>query len=235
MPASCQCNFDTPQQQSQSSATSQSDAGIDEDEEYKRLDPVQEQKFYTECPTLFINDFLELDVREPPIGGANPNSCVVVAPGENKTPSNILKATHWGLQSFPCLQLEGKDGLHPERHTNLSMQQYFQQRLLNVDRRFANNPSYAFVAFACNELNTLEGKIISFMCGKKSTSSTGGTKYSLGDLYIVLDKSPGTPNIFKQKRFELIARLENISSFVLFFTLSCGEKRYNENFSFSER
>ena len=112
------------------------------------------------------------------------------------------------------------------------MQQYFQQRLLNVDRRFANNPSYAFAAFACNELNTLENNIIlSFMRDRKSTSSTGGIKYSLEDPYTVLDKSPGTPNFFKQKRFELIARLENLGPFVLFFTLSCGEKRYNENFT----
>ena len=34
----------------------------------------------------------------------------------------------------------------------------------------------------------------------------------------------------KTKKCELISRLENIGPFHLFFTLSCGEKRYNENF-----
>ena len=35
----------------------------------------------------------------------------------------------------------------------------------------------------------------------------------------------------RTKKYELIARLENLGPFNLFFTLSCGEKRYNENFT----
>ena len=53
----------------------------------------------------------------------------------------------------------------------------------------------------------------------------------LADPYRVLEKSPGTPIYMRTKKFELIARLENLGPFNLFFTLSCGEKRYNENFT----
>ena len=35
----------------------------------------------------------------------------------------------------------------------------------------------------------------------------------------------------RKKRYELIAKMENLGPFNLFFTLSCGEKRYNENFT----
>ena len=69
------------------------------------------------------------------------------------------------------------------------------------------------------------------MRGKKSTSATGRTKYSLEDPYSVLENSPGTPVFFKKKHYELIAKMENLGPFNLFFTLSCGEKRYNENFT----
>ena len=47
----------------------------------------------------------------------------------------------------------------------------------------------------------------------------------------MLENSPGTPVFFKKKRYELIAKMENLGPFNLFFTLSCGQKRYNENFT----
>ena len=142
------------------------------------------------------------------------------------------KIPNWDLKSFPCLYPDGKNGLHQKRDVDLSMQACLQQRLLNVDGRFARHPTFAFAAFAANELNTLERNInISFMRGKKSTSTTGRTKYSLEDPYSVLENSPGTPVFFKKKRYELIAKMENLGLFHLFFTLSCGEKRYNENFT----
>ena len=177
---------------------------------------------------MFVNDFPEVDVRDP----HDPKIPVVVAPGEGKIPSNILKETNWDLKSFPCLYPDGKNGLHQKRDVDLSMQACLQQRLLNVDGRFARQLTFAYAAFAGNELNTLDRNInISFMRGKKSTSTTGRTKYSLEDPYSVLENSPGTPVFFKKKRYELIAKMENLGLFHLFFTLSCGEKRYNENFT----
>ena len=198
------------------------------DDQFMNLDPVRRQQFQNERATMFVNDFPEVDVRDP----HGPNIPVVVAPGEGKIPTNILKETNWDLKSFPCLYPDGKNGLHQKRDVDLSMQSCLQQRLLNVDGRFAKHPTFVFAAFAANELNTLERNInISFMRGKKSTSATGRTKYSIEDPYSVLENSPGTPVFFKKKRYELIAKMENLGPFNLFFTLSCGEKRYNENFT----
>ena len=85
-----------------------------------------------------------------------------------------------------------------------------------------------FGAFACNEKNQLERNIgISFMRGTKSESWA----YSLKDPYSVLDNMPGTPRYWQKKKYDLIARIENLDPFNLFFTLSCGEKRMNEYFT----
>ena len=55
--------------------------------------------------------------------------------------------------------------------------------------------------------------------------------YSLDDPYSVLDNSPGTPRYWQKKKYELIARLENLGPFTFFSTLSCADKRWNENFT----
>jgi hypothetical protein len=40
-----------------------------------------------------------------------------------------------------------------------------------------------------------------------------------------------TPKYWQKVKFDMIAKLENIGPFHLFFTLSCGDSRYGENFS----
>ena len=69
------------------------------------------------------------------------------------------------------------------------------------------------------------------MRGKKQTTNSGNSMYSLDDPYSVLDNSPGTPRYWQKKKYELIARLENLGPFTFCFTLSCADKRWNENFT----
>ena len=52
---------------------------------------------------------------------------------------------------------------------------------------------------------------------------------SLEDAFDVFKKIPGTPNFWKTRRFELIAKLEQLGPFQFFFTLSCADKRWEEN------
>ena len=137
-----------------------------------------------------------------------------VAPGEGKKPTDILKEEDWDLKSFPGLHPEGENGLFQKRKVRLTDQQYFRQRILNVDKRFANTASYVFAAFAYIEKKQLDRNInISFMRGKKKQSNTGNSVYSLDDPYSVLDNSPGTPKYWQRKKYELIARLENLGPF----------------------
>ena len=55
--------------------------------------------------------------------------------------------------------------------------------------------------------------------------------YSLEDPYSVLDNVKNTPRYWQKTRFELNAKLENLGPFSFFFTLSCADTRWPENFT----
>ena len=68
------------------------------------------------------------------------------------------------------------------------------------------------------------------MRGKKSTNVEGGTAYELEDAFTVFDGIRNTPKYWQKVKYDMIAKLENNGPFHLFFTLSCGDCRYDENF-----
>ena len=72
---------------------------------------------------------------------------------------------------------------------------------------------------------------ISFCRGKAKKDVNGDTVYTLEDPYSVLDNIKNTPKYWQKTRYELLARLENLGPFTYFFTLSCGDLRWPENFS----
>ena len=72
---------------------------------------------------------------------------------------------------------------------------------------------------------------IAFTRGKATKTEDGGTMYRLHDPSTVLDNIKGTPRYFRKKKNEFIAKLENIGPFQFFFTLSCADARYEENFT----
>ena len=147
-----------------------------------------------------MKDFPELDVVEKE--NANQNECHSVAPGEGKRPTNILNEHDWDVKSFPCLHPDAKMGLYEDRDKKITDQKYFEQKILNIDKRFANTPAYVFAAYAYIEKKILDRNVnISFMRGKPKGTRNGRTTYSLEDPYSVLDSSPGTPRYWQKKKF----------------------------------
>ena len=67
--------------------------------------------------------------------------------------------------------------------------------------------------------------------GKKITNEAGGQSYELDDGYRVLEEMKNTPKYWKKAKYEMIARLDNLGPFQLFFTLSCADMRWSENFA----
>ena len=55
--------------------------------------------------------------------------------------------------------------------------------------------------------------------------------YVLEDGYRVLEDIKNTPRYWKKAKYEMIARLDNLGPFHLFFTLSCADMRWDENFA----
>ena len=66
--------------------------------------------------------------------------------------------------------------------------------------------------------------------GKEVTNEMGEKAYMLDDGYRVLDDIKNTPRYWKKAKHEMIAKLDNLGPFHLFFTLSCADMRWDENF-----
>ena len=153
------------------------------------------------------------------------------APAEGNKPINLLNERDWDIKSWPFLHPNGHFGLHHKRKVKLTDQQYFSQRILNKDNRFSSSPGYVFSSAAYIEQKQLASKAnISFMRGQK-TSQNGIAEYDLEDAFSVFDGIRNTPKYWQKVKYDMIAKLENIGPFHIFFTLSCGDKRYDENFS----
>ena len=67
--------------------------------------------------------------------------------------------------------------------------------------------------------------------GKEVIGESGDKAYVLEDGYRVLDNIKNTPRYWKQAKYEMIAKLDNLGPFQLFFTLSCADMRWDENFA----
>ena len=75
------------------------------------------------------------------------NQIYQCAPGENNIPNYILLDNDFEVLAFPDLFPYGSGGYHStNRKVKLPISKYFQQCLLNVDGRFAQNIEYLFCA-----------------------------------------------------------------------------------------
>ena len=138
----------------------------------------------------------------------------------------------WDIKSWPALHPDGKYGLHHKRRKKLSDQQYLGQRILNSDLRFSKSPGFIFAAAAYIEQKQLTSKAnISFMRGRKTVSKEGMQQYELDDAFTTFEGVKHTPKYWQKVKYDMIAKLENLGPFHLFFTLSCGDTRCEEKFS----
>ena len=94
------------------------------------------------------------------------------APGEGKTPENILQTKNWDTQAFPMKHPDGKNGIDQERNTMLTDQYYFVQRLRNADSRFSEDPAYYFSAASYLEKKQLQSNIKNHSCEEKKSHQT---------------------------------------------------------------
>ena len=200
---------------------------VNDTEDDKQNDPARKFQFDYDKSVCMIDKFPEAAVSENQEG-----KLCSFAPGEGKIPENILMTNDWDIDAFPMKHPDGKNGLHQQRDRKLTDQYYFVQRLRNKDQRFSTDPAYVFAAAAYLEKNQLQRNInVSFQRGKQSVSPSGQKTYSLDDGFSVFDKIKNTPAYWKTAKYEMLAKLENLGPFQFFFTLSCADSRWNENFS----
>jgi len=197
-----------------------------ETEEFLTNDSVAKFQFDYDSNTCFTNNVPEIGISE------TTDQCLSVAPGEGKVPNKILQDKDWDMRAFPVSDPTGENSLNCQRNVKLSVQQFFQQRIFNINRRFASCPSFVFAEVQYLENKQITGNInITFNRGKATKTDDGGTVYTLHDPCSVLDNIKGTPRYFRKKKNEFIAKLENHGPFQIFFTLSCADTRFEENFT----
>ena len=177
---------------------------IDEDENeldvFLQKDSVAKFQFDYNRNTCFNNDIPEISIQE---------ETIKVAPGEGKIPKDILQDNDWDMRAFPALDPEGNNSLNCKRDVKLSAQDFFHQRILNVNARFAKCSSFVFAAVQYIENKQLTGNInISFQRGKATPREDGGLSYTLDDPCSVLDNIKNTPRFLKKNKNELETILE---------------------------
>ena len=219
-------NTDEESQAENYENTEQSDGSEAEEEEYRTKDPVKKWQFEYNRSTCFSHNYPEINYKE------DMSQEFSVAPGEGKLPTSLMEEMDWDIKSFPCLHPDGKNTLQSDRLIKLGEQEYFTQRILNKDTRFAENAAYIFAAIAFIENKQIQrNQGISFIRGKSKVQDDGSHTYTLDDPCSVLDNIKNTPRYWQKARYELIARLENLGVFTYFFTLSCADLRWPENFT----
>ena len=192
--------------------------------EYLKKDPVRKYQFEDYNKSLCMSNMY------PEVA---PENSVIVAPGEGQVPKNVLYDTDWDIKAFPHLNSpDGKYGLHHERARKLTNQYYFIQRICNKNSKFARSPAYVYAAVAHTELKQIQRNInVSYSRGKEVTSKDGITTLKLDDPYAVLDDIKQTPRYWRKAKYEMFAKLDNFGPFHFFFTLSCADLRWDENFA----
>ena len=62
------------------------------------------------------------------------------------------------------------------------------------------------------------------------TDESGNKSLKIEDPYSVLEDIKQTPRYWRKAKYEMLARLDNLGPFHFFFTLSCADLRWDENF-----
>ena len=183
---------------------------VEQEEEDIQNDPVRRQHFnYNEYSAL-VNGHPDIFLDSE----GNQVADLDFAPGEGKKPANFLYQKHWDIKSWATLLPDGKFGLNHERKVKLTNQNYFQQRILNVDDRFAKTPGYVFGAMSFVEAERLRNNAnLTGMKGTRNLGPEGHVSYQLKDPCSVFEKVPGTPKYWQRTKYDMIAKLENIGPF----------------------
>ena len=156
---------------------------------------------------------------------------ITIAPGEGQKPKGILTDLNWDVKAFPHLHNpDGSNGKDEKRKVKLTDQWYFIQRLINKEMRFSQSPDYLYSAVAYLEQKQICNNIALVGVRGKEVHGTDGQKcFQLEDEYRVLENMKNTPKYWQKMKYEILAKIDNLGAFQLFFTLSCADQRWSAN------
>ena len=171
------------------------------------------------------------------------NQIYQCAPGENNIPKYILLDNDLEVLVFPDLFPYGSGGFHSaNRKVKLLIRKYFQQCLLNVDSRFAQNIEYLFLCTVYSRhITNREWCYLAIMLSQGRT--LGGHKITAGQLwnqaaleqlvrneqaYKFLKNVRGSPAYWQDQFYDVLAMLWTLSIPTWFLTLSAADLHWPE-------
>ena len=111
-----------------------------------------------------------------------------------RTPESRLLDPEWDKKTHPWLDPTGEHNLNKDRRVNLSNIMFFDQRIRNINKRFANCLSFVYAAVSFIELKQMTDKIsISVQRGKRRKRQDGTVEYKVDDGFQVFDNVKNTP------------------------------------------
>ena len=144
-----------------------------------------------------------------------------------------MREIDFDTKSFPTKHPSGQFGLDHPREEKITKQVYFRTRLFHYTGIFAHDHDYILMAQSYVERAAIEGQInISAQRGVMKTLPDGTKEMKLSDDFNIFKTVPGTPRYWQGKRNNLLAVMNSLGPFHLFFTFSCAEKRWPEVISY---
>ena len=192
---------------------------LEDEENYRKNDPVKKFQLIRDETVALIDNCPDIDET-------------IVAPGEGSKPVSPLYVSDWDKKGFPQLvNPDGSGGFDDERPYKIRPQDFYRQRLLNKERRFAKTPTYLYSVVSYLEARRMSSNIAMVGRRGKETKIGDQIEYKLEDAYQVTANVPNGPGYQRKLKQDILAKLDNLGPFQIFFTLSCADLRWDPIFS----
>ena len=169
----------------------------------------------------------------------NPESfkeIICVAPAEGEKPLNIMTDSNFEAMSNPDKFPFCNGTFRSERPKKLTYRKYFNQRLLDVDGRFARDLDYLFVAQYIVEAKQVLDDGNNFAWRQKPSRQFTAAQVrdqTLLSQYVRKDKAysfmkniRGSPPYYQRTFYDLLAMIRQVGTPTWFFTLSAADLKW---------
>ena len=169
------------------------------------------------------------------------NKTLACAPGEKHKPIPLLTDRFFEEMSFPDKFADGKNGLLAERDKNIHTKRYFNQRLLDIDGRFARSTEYLLSAQYATECKQVHGNISHYIFRRAKAQSADGKRFKALDVknmkslsefiktdqaYKLFKNVRGSPAYFQNLYYDILAMMSQLGTPTWFFTLSAADLQW---------
>ena len=171
----------------------------------------------------------------------NPDHTFSVAPCEGNKPVPLLSEESLEELCHPHLFPLGRGGFNQERNQRLTLKRYVNQRLLNLDGRFAKDINYILgMQFATDHALVRSSARIALRQASQSQFKGGMTAGALranravanmikkDAAYRFLQQVRGSPPYWQKMFYELLAMVKGLGISTFFFTLSSADLQWPE-------